>query len=207
MNILIESIKKAQTKFVNDRAKEELLIKDWQNKIEKLKELKELEENLLKTRAIFQQAAGLTQQQLEFHISGLVSTALAAIWEDPYEFKVEFVERRGKTEADLLIEKDGLKVKPLDSTGGGEIDVIALALRMAFWSLAKTTRPLLILDEPLKNLSEDLHDKAVEMLKMLTKELNLQIIMVTHIKKLIACGDRIYNFKLVNGVTKVKRVK
>jgi len=198
---IIRDVVKAENQFVKDRAKEELLITDWQKSQAKLSTLKEKGINLLKVQVLFQKAAEMTQKQLEFHISGLVSTALAAVWDDPYEFKVEFIQRRGKTEADLWLIRNGSKIKPLDASGGGVVDILSIALRMAFWSLTKETRPLLILDEPFKHLSNNLQSKASAMLRMISKKLKLQILMISHIEELVANADRVFWARLQNGRT------
>jgi ABC-type dipeptide/oligopeptide/nickel transport system ATPase subunit len=199
MNIetIVENITDAQTQFIKDCAAEELLVKDWEYNQQKLVGFNELDSTLIQVQILFQNASEMTQKQLEFHISGLVSTALAAIWDDPYEFKVEFIQRRGKTEADLYLIRNNVKMKPLQASGGGVVDVVSLALRMAFWSLTRTTRPLLILDEPFKHLSSDLQEKAADMLRMLSEKLNLQILMISHISKLIKSADRIFLVALV----------
>jgi len=49
------------------------------------------QESLLKARAFVQKVAEDTQKRIEFQISNLVSTALAAVFPDPYEFKLRFV--------------------------------------------------------------------------------------------------------------------
>jgi len=198
-----EQLIKANQQMGKDRAKEELLIKDWQIQQAKIESLNTLADNLLKVRALFQSAAEATQKQLEFHISGLVSSALSAVWDNPYEFVLEFVQKRGKTEAELWIERDGERMKPLDAAGGGVVDIISLALRMAFWSLTKTSRPLLLLDEPLKQLSADKQSKASDMLKSISEKLGIQILMVTHEKALLDAVDKQFEVKLVNGISEV----
>lgn len=201
MNIpeITVEIDDAQIQFIKDRAAEEVLIKDWQQKYDLRTTYQEYGTSLLKVQVLFQQASEMTQKQLEFHISGLVSTALAAIWDDPYEFKVEFVQKRGKTEADLYLVRNGAKMNPLHASGGGVVDVVSLALRMAFWSLTQTTRPFLILDEPFKHLSSDLQGKAANMLKLLSEKLDLQVLMVSHISKLIEGADKVFTISLQNG--------
>lgn len=199
---ILNSINNANEQLIKDRAKEEVKIKEWQKEQDKLKSLKEHGLILKKIQVLFQKAAEATQKQLEIHISGLVSTALAAVWDDPYEFVMEFVQRRGKTEADLWLVKDNLKLKPLAESGGGVADVVSLALRMAFWSLKKDTRPFLIFDEPLKfvnDMSRNLHKKAALMLKMLSEKLNLQILMISHINEFIDIADKKINVKMVDG--------
>jgi DNA repair exonuclease SbcCD ATPase subunit len=200
---IIAELGKANQQFAKDKAKEEILIKDWEKQQDKLSELNTLADNLLKVRTLFQGAAEATQKQLEFHVSGLVSSALKAVWDDPYKFILEFVQKRGKTEAELWIERDGERMKPLDAAGGGVVDIISLALRMAFWSLTKTSRPLLILDEPLKQLSADLQSKASDMLKSISEKLGIQILMVTHEKALLDAVDKQFEVKLVDGVSEV----
>ena len=203
---VIRDVIQAENQFVKDRAMEEVLIKDWQKSQTKLVALKEKGRNLLKVQTLFQKAAEMTQKQLEFHISGLVSTALAAVWDDPYEFKVEFIQRRGKTEADLWLLRNGSKIKPLDASGGGVVDILSIALRMAFWSLTKETRPFLILDEPFKHLSGNLQSKAAAMLRMISKKLKLQILMISHVEKLVANADRVFYARLQNGKTLMTRI-
>ncbi|MBT5420357.1 MAG: hypothetical protein HOK80_05655, partial [Candidatus Cloacimonetes bacterium] len=109
----------------------------------------------------------------------------------PYEFELEFVIKRGKTEADLWFVRNDSRLSPMDTAGGGAIDVASMALRIAAWSINKNTRPVIILDEPFKNLSENLQDRAADMLRMLSEKLDLQIIMVSHITKLVKDSDKI----------------
>lgn len=162
-------------------------------------------DNLLEVRGLFQQAAKDTQQKLEFHINNLVSMAIASVFEeDPYEFKLEFVQKRGKTEAEVWFVRNGQKLKPIEATGGGAVDVADLAARVAFWSLTKKTRPIFILDEPFRNLNEGRQEKALEMLKMLAEKAGLQIIMVSHIQKLIAGADKEFRLKIINGKSEIE---
>src|SRR5665647_570626 len=55
---------------------------------------------------IIKTVAKATQSQLQFHISDITSLAMEAVFNDPYQLKVEFVERRNKTECDLLFLRD-----------------------------------------------------------------------------------------------------
>lgn len=150
---------------------------------------------------IIQTVAQQTQEQLNYHISELVTLALASVFEDPYEFKPEFVQRRGRTECDLWFVRDGVRIDPMSASGGGAVDVAAFALQVAMWSLRRPhTRNVLILDEPLKWLKGgDLPEKGALMIKEISNRLNLQIIMVSHIPDQIEGSDRIINVKLKQG--------
>lgn len=147
--------------------------------------------NLEKAKEVLQIVAKQTQDNLTYHISGLVTTALSSIFPDPYEFVSEFVVRRDKTECDLYFTKNGDRFDPFASCGGGPVDVASFALRLVAWSLKKNS-PVIILDEPFKFLSVDLQPKASQMLKTLSQRLGLQIIMISHLPNIIDSADRVF---------------
>lgn len=157
-----------------------------------LEKLRSSEVSLAKVQVLFQEAARMTQEKLEYHISTVVSSALAVIWEDPYTFEVEFVTKRGVREAQLWFIRDGEKYKPIESSGGGAIDIASFALKVAAWSINKTTRNILIIDEPFRNLSGNLQSKAAEMLCMISDKLSLQIILISHIEALVQNADKLF---------------
>lgn len=162
-------------------------------------------DTLQKARALVQRVARETQQQLEVRIGGVVGMALAAVFDDPYEFVARFVERRNRTECDLLFRKSGEEFDPVSSSGGGALDVAAFALRCAFWSL-KRTRPLIILDEPAKFLSRNLQSRAARMVKMISEKLGIQFLITSHIPELIETADRVFEVTIRDGRSKVERL-
>lgn len=180
------------------------------------KEIKVLEMKIVKGRRqvtllekaiAFVQEIGLkTQQQLQFHISDIVSVALHSVFNEPYTFEAQFEQRRSKTECHLLFERGGSRVSPIDAAGGGAVDVASFALRVVSYCL-KPNRKVLILDEPFRYLSRDLQSNAGEVLKKLSNDLNLQIIMVTHEEQLMDFGDKIFKVSQKKGISKVEEVK
>ena len=156
-------------------------------------------------QTIFQEVAQITQKELEYHVSELVTLAMAAVFDNPYELEVEFVQRRNRTEADLWFVRDGKRIHPLSASGGGAADVAAFALRVALWSLSpKKTRPILILDESLKFLKGgDLPEKGAEMLQEISRKIGLQVIMVSHIPEQVSGADQRIQVKLQNGVSEI----
>jgi len=154
---------------------------------------------------ICQTVAKLTQQELEIHISELVSLALEAVFPRPYKLVLEFTLRRNRSEADLLLEdEDGNRVNPMDAVGGGVVDVAAFCLKIALFSLIQPKpRRTLILDEPLRFLSTDLQSKASAMIKELSRKLNLQFIIVSHEEALLDSADKVFRVSNKNGVSTV----
>lgn len=160
-----------------------------------------------KAQAIIQKVAKDTQQELEYHISDIVSMALDTIFDEDYKFKINFIVKRNKTECELLFEKDGELMNPLEDDAGGAVDIASFALRIALWTLqAPRSRNTIILDEPFRFLSRDLIPRAALLLKELSQRLNLQFLVVSHIEGLTEEADRVFHVKLKKGVSRVKTI-
>ena len=155
--------------------------------------------------ALIQKAVSSVQQQLEFHISNTVTLALDAVFPDPYEFKMEFVMKRNNSECELWFIKNGEKIKPIDASGGGVVDVASFALRCAYWSLSNT-RNTIILDEPFKFCSASLQPEVGKMMKTISTKLGLQFIMISHLQELIDASDRVFKVKQIKGKSQVHQV-
>lgn len=166
----------------------------------RLKQTLKEQTRVVESRSIIQRAVFMTQERLKYKISSVVTQALATIFDDPYEFKVEFVERRNATECDLLFSRGGEDYDPLESAGHGAADVASFTLRISYWLLSATA-PLIILDEPFRHLSEDLQPAAAYIIKTLAKEFDLQFIIVSHEEEITNCADRHYKFYLDNRIT------
>lgn len=157
-----------------------------------------------KAREVLKIVALKTQQQLQYHISDITTMALEAVFPDPYDLVAEFVQRRNKTECDLLFERYGEKIDPLTASGGGAVDVASFALRVASWAMERPRlRNVLVLDEPFRYLSVNLLPKASEMLKRVSENMKLQIIMVTHSEELMEGADRVFTVERRKGVSKI----
>lgn len=155
--------------------------------------------NSLKAREVVQIVSTETQKKLEYQISNLVSSALASVFPTPYEFQLRFVQRRNKTEADLVFLKDGNATDDLINTaGGGAVDIASFALRVALWSI-KRSRPIMIIDEAFRFLSLDLQEKASDMIKEISSKLGIQIIMVSHLPEIVASADKVIQIEYKNG--------
>lgn len=138
-------------------------------------------------RLFIQDVAQAIQQKAHHQIASVVSRGLETIFDEPYTFKIKFEKKRGRTEALLLFERDGLELDPISAAGGGVIDPSAFTLRISCISLAyPPIRPVLFLDEPFKHVSKanGYLDRIPILLEELSKEIGIQIIMVTHIDEL-----------------------
>lgn len=131
---------------------------------------------------IVSQLAKEIQERTHKQIAAIVSRCLRGIFgPDAYEFQCRFEKKRNKTEVKFLLCRDGAEISPLDAVGGGVVDVVAFALRVASLRFRqKSLRQVLIVDEPFKFLSKEYRPRARRMIEDLSEELGIQFIIVTH---------------------------
>ncbi len=155
------------------------------NEKTKLAEEQDTLATLQEAQALAQHVAQMVQEQVHNRIASVVTRSLEAVFDEPYTFKLKFEQKRGRTEAVLLFERDGMEVDPMSAAGGGVVDVAAFALRLSCLLLSRPpVRRLMILDEPFKFVSAEYRQRIRQLVETLAKEMQVQFIMVTHIKEL-----------------------
>lgn len=140
---------------------------------------------------IVQTVAQQIQQAAHDRIASVVTQCLRTVFEQPYEFRIVFEQKRGRTEARLVFVRGELEIDPLDAAGGGVIDVAAFALRVACLVLSRPPlRRLLVLDEPFSHCKppEILASRICGMLEMLAKQFGIQFILVPSIEEFYRIG-------------------
>ena len=133
-------------------------------------------------RKLVQIAAQAIQNKVHQKLSSVVTRCLKAVFgEEGYEFRINFLQKRGKTEAQLVFLRNGKEVDPTFSSGGGVLDVASFALRLSCLMLYKPPkRKFLSLDEPWKHLSSEYRPAVKTLIETLAKELDFQFLIVTH---------------------------
>lgn len=198
------TIKSLRSELDSRRGQQKQTAQNLQQAQERLSAYQTDLQNHEQAREVIKETGLKTQQALAFHISDITSLALQAVFPEPYDLVVDFVQRRNKTECDLWFERDGEKLSPMDASGGGAVDVAAFALRVASWSMQHPrSRATIILDEPMRFLSTDLQPKASEMLKQLSEKLGLQFIIITHEEELADEADKVFEIRQRKGVSEV----
>jgi len=178
------------TKVREAGSRHKLLKQQIKDLKKKYNEADELYWDCLEAADIIQAVSQSMQERIHSQIGAVVGRCLSAVFEEPYTFDVRFDRKRGRTDAQLLLCRDGLELgNPLDSAGGGVIDVAAFALRVASLLLSKPAkRRVLILDEPFKFVHPpERRPRLVSMMEMLADEFDIQFIIVTGIEEL-KCG-------------------
>jgi len=208
----MSKISSLRTKLEQQKGKRDQIAQEIEQSREALTNSKRELRYHEQAREVIREVGLKTQQQLQFHISEIATLAMDAVFSDPYELKVEFVERRNKTECDLLFERGGKQVDPLSSTGGGAVDVAAFALRAASWSMQRPrTRPLFILDEPFKHLKgAEENRRVLDMIKEISDKMGVQILMVSDeripLEDIVERADKVFQVSIRNRVSRVKEI-
>ena len=134
---------------------------------------------------IVQAIAQEIQRKVHEKLSGVVRSCLKVVFEDPYDFRIEWDKKRGKTEARLVFSRDGADYDdPLNEIGGGVIDVAALAFRVFVLVASRPKlRRLLILDEAFKNIRGARNrNRTKRMLENLVEEMGFQFVLSTDVE-------------------------
>ena len=147
-----------------------------------MQEAKQDQQDALEAQRILQQIAQTIQQEAHKRIAEIVTKCLRSIFEeDAYEFKINFLRKRGRTEARLVFVRDGHEIDPRRAAGGGVVDVAAFALRIACLILSRPpVRRLIVADEPFKHLSAEYRPRIASMIERLASDLKVQFVIVTH---------------------------
>ena len=164
------------------------LLEDYNTKLEAVYEKLRTTE---KARAFFQVQAENTQREVSETLSVIITSALKSVFPDDYECVIEFTGSGAK----LYLKKGEDSIEdPINSVGGGVIDIASFAARVAFIFLSGSSR-VLIADEPFKAVSSDLRVKIPEMLQLLSEKLGVQFIIVSHLQEIIEGADNVVFIK------------
>ena len=119
-------------------------------------------------------------------------------------FRVHTTEKRGVLDASFLVAwapDPGadriIECDPLDAKGGSLVDVITTGLLLVFLkSHTPRKRPILMLDEPGKYLDSEKRTRYGHWLTKISRDLGVQVIMITHDVELRQIADRLFQLSL-----------
>ena len=189
---------KLNTLKVKKQSNEELL----KSRKERLEEIKVETKEVLKSLSVCQEVAKEVQSQLSVKIDTIVNLALATCFGDEYTFKLNYVPARGKTEVEFLLLQNGKEVDPKEQNGGGLVDILCFALRVAVFNISHTD-DVMVYDEPFRFVSKGLREKVAEVVHTFSERLHIQIIEVTHVEELMDNSDKRFVIKKINKVSEI----
>jgi DNA repair exonuclease SbcCD ATPase subunit len=124
-------------------------------------------------------------------IEKTVTKGLRAVFGKKISFVVEKKDGARGTSYRLEVKYGDVQDDPLETFGGGVVNVTAFLLRIIMvkrFNLAK----FLALDESFNNVSEKYVEKVSQMLQILSKDYGYKIVLITHQPKFTVAADKKY---------------
>ena len=144
-----------------------------------------------KVQILLQKTSDYARRQAKERIESIVSEALNVVFGGTHSFVIELGLKANQPVAEFWL-NDGSTItkleKPDYDRGGGKVDIIALALRLAIGEMEGIRGPL-FLDEVGKHVSKEYTANVAYFLKEYGAQFDRQIILITHNADLAEIGD------------------
>lgn len=176
------------------------LLKKQNQKTQELKTFKDQQVEIQKVKLILED---LIKQYIGFQLSKIeeyVTYGLRTVIPDQkLSFKCQVMTKNGKPWVEFVTSstegipegEDPIEENALESFGGSVAQVESLILRILA-VLQLKLYPLIVMDESLNAVSEDYMENLSLLLKELSKQLKVKILLVTHNKEILVHADRVY---------------
>ncbi len=202
-------VTRLKTKLLQDKAKKDLLIQHKQKALDAITEATEQIGIFDKVQILLQKTSEYARQQAKDRIESVVSEALNVVFGGNHSFVIDLGIRAGQPVADYWL-NDGSTFtkleKPDYDRGGGKVDIISLALRLAIGEMEGITGPM-FLDEVGKHVSKEYAPNVAYFLKQYSAQFNRQIVLITHNADLAEIGETsISVIRKPSGESEVKAV-
>lgn len=172
---------------------------------------------------LLQETSDFAREQAKGRIEDIVTQALQVVFGADYRFhivldtrghlpvvefrlqKPDMVYKHTKVKDGETAPPPGFTLKPPDyDSGGGEVDVISFALRLAVMELSDVQGPLFA-DEIGKHVSKEYAPNVAYFLRQYSREFGRQIILITHNDDLATVGDLSLSVSCKGGESVVER--
>jgi hypothetical protein len=206
----LQSVKQEYTILSNRAAMLGNQVIQYKNKLEGLQDR---HTRLSEAHAILQSVADEAQGELKGDMDGLVTMAIQSIFGDAYHFDLQIDRTNHSAPYKAIVWEtvDGVANEwtPKDDMGGSMMDPIAFVLRVVLRSLDQNPcRGTFWLDEPMKNMGKgELLLAAGAMLRDISHEADLQLIIITHEPELAEIGDRAWFTRRTRGKSTLQLTK
>ncbi len=192
-----------QNKYLQAMGEKNSIEKNIKRLESSLTDLDKNSEDLILVDTLLKETADFSRIQSSKEIENIVTSCLDLVFNSKMDFKIELSQLRGKNSAEFFIiehdEDKEYRYKIEDTRGGGVIDILSLALRIAFLlKISPKVEGPIILDEPAKHVSEDFIFNIADFIKKISEEFNKQIIIISHNEHLASIGNKRYRIHKEN---------
>lgn len=153
--------------------------------------------------ALVEAASRLCRMATSGALQNTLTEALRTVFGDDYACQIELVMHRGRPAATVMTTSGNHAewADPVFSRGGGVIDILAFAARVA---ILEQIQPMprglpLILDEPMDALDRARSPEAGMLISKLSRATGRQILFVTHNRQLAQWADAVVDLEASSG--------
>jgi DNA repair exonuclease SbcCD ATPase subunit len=155
---------------------------------------------------LLQSVSDLARQEAKGYIEDTVSQALNVVHGGDHKFIIKLKTGKNGPEVEYWLDS-GTTVtqlkRPDYDRGGGKIDIISIAIRLALIELIGNQGPIMF-DEPGHNLSQEVIPGMAYFLKEYSTKFNRQLLLNTHYDPVAEIGDNSIQVTQKAGVSEVK---
>lgn len=191
INMLSSDIRRTREKVTALKGKRELLEKQREEAVGKQTEAQNQLGVFGMVQILLQKTSDYARQQVKARIEDIVSEALNVVFGGNHRFMIELSLKGNQPVAEYYLNDETTLTKlekPDYDRGGGKVDIIALALRLAVGEMENVDGPL-FLDEVGKHVSKEYAPAVAYFLKEYSANFGRQIILITHNADLAEIGE------------------
>jgi DNA repair exonuclease SbcCD ATPase subunit len=166
---------------------EQVILKRNQTKIDDLEAQKLMNS---KAVAVIDRAIKVISANGIGKVESIVSDGLKLVFDQDLQLVIERKEGAKGDSYRLMVQEGDVIGPPIDTMGGGVVNVISFLLRVIMIQRFKLNK-LIVLDEAFNNVSSDRLPKVSEMLKSLCDDYDYTILSITQQPLLACAADRV----------------
>lgn len=205
INRIGADLRRARDKVNGQKAKRDLLENQREAAVAKKTEAENQLGVFGMVQILLQKTSDYARQQVKTRIEDIVSEALNVVFGGSHKFIIDLSLRGSQPIAEYYLNDGSILTKlekPDYDRGGGKVDIIALALRLAVGEMEGVAGPL-FLDEVGKHVSKEYAPAVAYFLKEYSANFDRQIILITHNADLAEIGETSLSVKRNNGKSEV----
>ncbi len=158
----------------------------------------------VKARLLLESYSELEQRVLRDKVEALVSAGLQTIFGSDYYFSIEVKTMRGQAAMEFTVHKRELVRDPMDSHGGGLVNIVSMVLRLVIVALTPGLSRVVVLDEPFAQLSQGYIEGVSLFIRELVDTTGIQLLIVSHEAEIAEVADKAYRLFEDEGVTMIE---
>lgn len=156
-----------------------------------------------KGHALLSAFADTRREVVRVKVEAAVQAAVRAVFGPRMAFRLDVRTVRGQVTMEPqvgYVRGSAVSWVGMDAVGGGVADVVSFAVRVAVLARYRPKlRRVLVADEPFKHVSAGYLPAVASMLRELSRNAGVQIIVVSHEPEIASAADRVYDVTMSPG--------